>query len=309
MALASFRYDYSKLQMHLQCKYCLTDEYLIEHGADNVCTKCGLCVGSPLMYSGQEWRSFEDDSNDKSRVGAWVQDDMIDYQNLYTYIEQTPGSNALIKTQAACTNQSANRLRDSSMRMADNMFNSMGFPLSVEKAVKHLLIYMKPEDIPRMHGLDESLICAVFIYQAFRSFDLLQTFEEIARKCGVRKHMLQSTHTLFQDFLHNQLKGFETTDPIILLDGMGRTVAERMGRTPAEIDKLLKILHLIQKSTIGQSSQAKTKVALGVYLVFGTEKSINDIASAVGITVAPVKRIIDEWAKATGLTNGQKPAA
>lgn len=288
--------SFDRLRVELVCKTCNTDQALVEHEGFTVCHQCGLCIGSRLIDNKQEWRQFEDDSYDKSRVGGFYYDGSGQPQPpLHTYIEKTPGSGALLRAQFHCTNQSKfTQMKDFLMKTSDTFFCHVHFPSLVERAVNHFIMYLTPEDIPRMHGLDETIILGVFLFQACKSFDMFRTFEVIANTVAINKVLLKSAHHLFENYLDGHVKNFRITDPITSLDGIGLKVALKLGLTKEERETLLKILHFIQESKIGEGRQAETRIALGIYLL-GKNLSVAKIAEVVGITVLPVNGIISDW--------------
>ena len=70
----------------VSCKY-HPDAYLIEdcHAGDQVCSECGLVVGDRVIDVGSEWRTFSDDTNSRSRIGA-AENLLLDSTDLITHI-------------------------------------------------------------------------------------------------------------------------------------------------------------------------------------------------------------------------------
>lgn len=101
---------------------------------DYICTACGCVVGDHLVDTSAEWRSFENDTTDKSRVGAPV-NALLDGADLTTEIVLTSSSKShhVGKMKKLHTNKEAEILRDAFFNM-DNMVANICLP------ARHLVI-------------------------------------------------------------------------------------------------------------------------------------------------------------------------
>ena len=142
-----------QLQLTLLCKYCDTAEWLIEdmHLGETVCKGCGLVVAPAAFSMEAEWRSFDDDPYDKSRVG-YAKD-----TNFHTYIPKTYGFEQLYKAHCASVKATQDLLKEETCNLAENVFERHFFSVPERRAINHMLSSLKTTDIPRMHGFDSSM--------------------------------------------------------------------------------------------------------------------------------------------------------
>ena len=70
----------------VSCKFHPTAPMIEDHRAgDLICSECGLVVGDRVIDVGSEWRTFTEDSNSRSRVGA-AENLLLDSTDLFTHI-------------------------------------------------------------------------------------------------------------------------------------------------------------------------------------------------------------------------------
>lgn len=284
--------NFDLLRLRLVCKDCKTDQFLLEDGADTVCTSCGLCVGSRLIDPDIEWRNFGDDDYEKSRVGAFS--NVFDKVQLHTYIQDTPQAEYLIRAHAKCIDPVFNFPIELN-NIAEIVFERLPISTIVRRAITTLIRCLTPDNMPRYHGIDPALVFGVFLYQSYKSFDKFKSFDHIATHLHLNVPRLKATLSHWTDYLHEQLQKFEQFNRSLILDDLGTSAAQLLELNPGDTDKLVKIIRIIQDSDVGHSGQVKTKVALALHLLLGNTFPLAKIADAVGSTVGPIIRIIEDW--------------
>lgn len=172
---------------------------------DMVCGNCGLVLGSRIVDTRSEWRTFANDdqgNDDPSRVGD-AGNPLLDNDQLDTMIALgAPGSN-LGRDLNRLQNKSAHDRKDNTLQTAFSKISQMceaySLPRVVQDAAKeaYKLVY----DDKALRGKSQESIMAAAIFIACRHAGVARTFKEIWALTHVPKKEIGRTFKIMEKLL------------------------------------------------------------------------------------------------------------
>lgn len=199
-----FREDLSNV---LACPDCRTlPPNLLEEfsNGDMVCGDCGVVVGTRIIDTRSEWRTFANDDqggDDPSRVGG-PQDEFIDGEQLSTSVafSESKAHKALARTQNNTQDKSQKGLMDA-YRQIVSLCDAVPLGHNVSNAAKHT--YKLVDKHKFLRGKSQDAVIAGCIFVACRSNKVPRTFREIYTLTQVSKKEVGRVFKQLQKFLQN----------------------------------------------------------------------------------------------------------
>lgn len=323
---------WEKLDNILLCPDCkinppnLTEEF---SSGDVVCTDCGLVVGTRIIDTRSEWRTFANDDqagDDPSRVGG-PQDIFQDSEQLSTSVafSETKQHKALARTQNNANVDKAGRSLQDAYSKIQQYVDFMQGGSNVVNGAKH--VYKLTDKHKFMKGKQEVVIAAC-IFVAYRKVKNDRTFKEIANVTHLSKKEVGRVYKQLESFL-KRLKT-ETPGDAVSLDtvtDVSHTSAGAIalvGRWVSQLGfKNSNVLTNIGKGLVEQAdrtgvagksplSQAAACIYMAGYLV-GDPKTSAEVANAAGVSDGTIKSAYkhlylarDKLVKKEWLENGAK---
>ncbi|WP_049969142.1 transcription initiation factor IIB [Haladaptatus cibarius] len=181
-----------------------------EHGAEAVCTECGLVVAEDNLDRGPEWRSFSDDETDKKRTGAPLTRSRHD-RGLSTEIGYRDSSVRLTgrkRRQITRMRRQHNRARISSKSERNQVYGfteirrlvgALQLPMNVRDQACVLFESAQNEDLLRGRSLEG--FAAAAVYATCRTATVSRTLDEVVEKARAERDEL----TVAYDALNREL--------------------------------------------------------------------------------------------------------
>lgn len=184
-----FKEDLSNQLLCPDCKTFppdLVEEY---SSGDMVCNECGIVVGSRIIDTRSEWRTFaNDDQNgdDPSRVGGTM-DEFSDVQQLSTSVafSESKAHKALARNQNNASNDKGSKSLQEGYRAIASYCEAFHAGSNIQNAAKHVFKLVEKEK--GFKGKPQDVLVAGAIQVAFRQNNATRSFREIYELTGVPK--------------------------------------------------------------------------------------------------------------------------
>lgn len=200
---------------------------------DTVCQSCGVVVGSRIIDTRSEWRTFANDDqagDDPSRVGG-PQDEFIDGEHLATTVafSESKAHKALARTQNNHTLDKGQKSLMQGYKEIAAYCETIHMGQNVTNAAKHIFKLVDKHKVLR--GKSQEAIIAGCIFIACRQNGAARTFKEIYNLTNVGKKEVGRIFKALQTFL---LKIQDTED------GTGLNAVNNYEHKAAEAAELVK---------------------------------------------------------------------
>ncbi len=261
------------------------------------CGKCGFVVTEKISDTGAEWRSFSNDENNRTRVGAGTSLTMHD-MGLSTIIGKA-NKDATGKPLSSGVKSSIERLRtwdsrsqahssaDRNLRQALNEMDKLKDKLALTNAVveKAAYIYRKAMERKLVRGRSIQGLVAACLYASCRNTETPRTLDDIAKGINIRRKDVARCYRLI--FRELDLK-MPVVDPV---KGVSR-IASLAGLSEKSKRKAIAILNEAKKEGIVAGKDPMGIAAAALYLAcisIGESKSQKDISIASGVTEVTIR--------------------
>jgi len=261
------------------------------------CGKCGLVVTDKIADTGAEWRSFANDENNRTRVGAGTSLTMHD-MGLSTVIGAA-NKDATGKPLSASVKSSIERLRtwdsrsqanssaERNLRQALNEMDKLKDKLALTSAVieKAAYIYRKAMEKKLVRGRSIHGLVAACLYASCRNTETPRTLDDIANGINIRKKDVARCYRLIYRELELKMP---VVDPV---KGVSRiaSIAELGEKTKR---KAIIILNEARRTglTAGKDPMGIAAAALYIACIStGETKSQKQISIASGVTEVTIR--------------------
>jgi len=156
---------------------------------DMVCQSCGVVVGTRIIDTRSEWRTFANDDqagDDPSRVGG-PQDEFVEGQQLATTVafSESKAHKALSRTQNNANQNKAQKGLMAAYKEIVSLCEAINMGQNVSNAAKH--IFKLVDKYKVMKGKPQEVVIAGCIFIACRQNNVPRTFREIFNLTSVSK--------------------------------------------------------------------------------------------------------------------------
>ncbi|RBR08180.1 uncharacterized protein FIESC28_10372 [Fusarium coffeatum] len=199
----AFQEDLSNI---LVCPECRIDPpHLVEEfsNGDTVCGDCGMVVGSRIIDTRSEWRTFANDDqggDDPSRVGG-PQDEFIEGQQLATSVafSESKAHKALSRTQNNTNQDKSQKDLMAAYKEIVSLCDAINMGQNVANAAKHIFKLVDKHKF--LKGKPQEAVIAGCIFIACRQNNVPRTFREIFNLTSVSKKVVGRVFKQLQSFL------------------------------------------------------------------------------------------------------------
>ncbi|KAF4455001.1 transcription initiation factor TFIIB [Fusarium austroafricanum] len=199
----AFEEDLSNILVCPECN--ISPPHLVEEfsSGDTVCEDCGMVVGSRIIDTRSEWRTFANDDqggDDPSRVGG-PQDEFVEGQQLATTVafSDSKAHKALSRTQ---NNTNENKQQKGLMmayKEIVSLCEAINMGQNVSNAAKHIFKLVDKHKF--LKGKPQEAVIAGCIFIACRQNNVPRTFREIYNLTSVSKKDVGRVFKQLQSFL------------------------------------------------------------------------------------------------------------
>jgi transcription initiation factor TFIIB len=200
---APFQEDLSTLLICPDCRE--VPPNLIEEfsSGDMVCDSCGVVVGTRIIDTRSEWRTFANDDqggDDPSRVGG-PQDEFVEGQHLATTVafSESKAHKALSRTQNNANQDKAQKSLMQAYKEIVSLCEAINMGQNVSNAAKH--IFKLVDKYKFLKGKPQEAVVAGCIFIACRQNNVPRTFREIFNLTSVSKKEVGRVFKQLQSFL------------------------------------------------------------------------------------------------------------
>ena len=170
---------------------------------DMVCQSCGVVVGTRIIDTRSEWRTFANDDqggDDPSRVGG-PQDEFVEGQQLATTVafSESKAHKALSRTQNNTNQDKAQKGLMQAYKEIVSLCEAINMGQNVSNAAKHIFKLVDKHKI--MKGKPQEAVIAGCIFVACRQNNVPRTFREIFNLTSVSKKEVGRVFKILQTFL------------------------------------------------------------------------------------------------------------
>lgn len=170
---------------------------------DVVCRSCGLVIGSRIIDTRSEWRTFANDDqggDDPSRVGG-PQDEFVEGQQLATTVafSDSKAHKALSRTQNNTNQDKSQKGLMQAYKEIVSLCEAINMGTNVSNAAKH--IFKLAEKKKFLKGKPQEAVIAGCIFVACRQNNVPRTFREIYNLTSVSKKEVGRVFKQLQSFL------------------------------------------------------------------------------------------------------------
>ena len=280
-----------------RCPSCNKSSLVLdEDSGELVCSTCGIVISENRESSGPEWRSFANDSGDKSRVGSGTSITIHD-MGLSTMIGST-NKDATGKPLSSTMKKSIDRLRtwntrsqvksssDKNLRQALSEMDKLKDKLSLTDNVieKAAYLYRKANERKLVKGRSIHGLVASCIYAACRDTETPRTLNDVADGINVRRKDVARCYRLI--FRELDLK-VPIADPV---NGVSR-IASEAGLGEKTKRKAIKLLNKAKKIGMVAGKDPMGLAAAALYLACisdggsTTQRNISDASGVTEVTI------------------------
>jgi len=297
------------------CPVCGAKKFVFDRNRrELICTGCGYVMATEDIETGPEWRSFEGDEVDRSRVGL-PPSYLLQDKGLSTIItggeEDSAGRKIDLKRR-----RDFNRLRkwqqrisayssmERNLQNAITYLNQLGDKLNVPRPIlEHAAyLYRKALKMDLVRGRAINSIVAAALYIALRHYGAPRTIKSVARAAGVDKKELGRCYRLLVRELRIKMP---VIDPIQYI----RRIASAAGLNDKVVIEAEKIIKMAKEKKITAGKDPVGLAAAAVYFAaakLGYKITQRDIALAADITEVTVRNRCKSLAEKLGLEEPQK---
>jgi transcription initiation factor TFIIB len=170
---------------------------------DMVCNSCGVVVGTRIIDTRSEWRTFANDDqggDDPSRVGG-AQDEFVDNEQLSTTVafSESKAHKALSRVQNNANADKSQRNLMQAYKEISALCDAINMGSNVINAAKHIFKLVDKHKF--MKGKSQEVVIAGCIFIACRQNQVPRTFREIFNLTSVGKKEVGRTFKQLQAFL------------------------------------------------------------------------------------------------------------
>lgn len=170
---------------------------------DMVCQSCGVVVGTRIIDTRSEWRTFANDDHggdDPSRVGG-PQDEFVEGEQLATTVafSESKAHKALSRTQNNASQDKAQRGLMQAYKEIVSLCEAINMGQNVSNAAKHIFKLVDKHKF--MKGKPQEAVIAGCIFIACRQNNVPRTFREIFNLTSVSKKEVGRVFKQLQKFL------------------------------------------------------------------------------------------------------------
>ena len=280
-----------------RCPSCNKSSLVLdEDSGELVCSTCGIVISENRESSGPEWRSFANDSGDKSRVGSGTSITIHD-MGLSTMIGST-NKDATGKPLSSTMKKSIDRLRtwntrsqvksssDKNLRQALSEMDKLKDKLSLTDNVieKAAYLYRKANERKLVKGRSIHGLVASCIYAACRDTETPRTLNDVADGINVRRKDVARCYRLI--FRELDLK-VPIADPV---NGVSR-IASEAGLGEKTKRKAIELLNKAKKIGMVAGKDPMGLAAAALYLACisdggnTTQRNISDASGVTEVTI------------------------
>lgn len=303
----SFHEDLNNVLACPDCK-----EYppnLIEEfsSGDMVCQSCGVVVGTRIIDTRSEWRTFANDDqggDDPSRVGG-PQDEFVEGQHLATTVafSESKAHKALSRTQNNANADKAQKGLMQAYKEIVALCETIHMGANVSNAAKHIFKLVDKHKF--MKGKPQEAVIAGCIFIACRQNNVPRTFREIFNLTSVSKKEVGRVFKQLQNFLQkiqdnegesgtglNTVTNYENTS-VGAEDLCGRYVSQLGFKNQQKISKISRDLAEQATDISALAGRSPLSVAAAcIYMachLMGEPRSSAPIAKQTGVSDGTVK--------------------
>ncbi|KAF0510177.1 Transcription initiation factor IIB [Gigaspora margarita] len=276
------------LNIRLICPICKNPQpKIIEEYAngDLVCGECGLVLCDHIIDTRSEWRTFQNDYNEKdaSRVGAPA-DPFLPGAALETTIS-SKGKSDLTKTHFKATVDKNTLTLKHALHEIEAMCTLMDLSKEVIDTTKQL--YKRTVEEKVIRGKNKITFYAACIYVACRISKVARSFKEICASTQVSKKLLAHA-------VKNLVATFELNMGLMTSEDLMTRFCNRLGLTP-DIERICsKISQRIEELGLLTGRTQNTIAAATIHFITNTLNipiSIEKIALVSGMAVHSIKSV------------------
>lgn len=279
------------------CPECLEDPpVLVEEfsSGDMVCGSCGLVLGSRIVDTRSEWRTFSNDdqgTDDPSRVGD-AANPLLNGSQLQTSIAFGGGdarSRDLNRAQNKSTHDKATKALLAAYKEIGAHCDAVGLTKVVSDTAKAL--FKQVDDAKTMKGKSQEAVIAGCIFLACRQCDVPRTFREIYSLTKVSKKDIGRTFKALDKFLTGENakksiatgKSEQTAEFLIYINFLPEGALPLQDRYQSTTSTSAVDLCSRFCSQLGLKGQAIVRVSQGLA---GKVSSVGDLAGRSPLSVA-----------------------
>ncbi len=280
-----------------KCPSCNKSSLVLDNDSGElVCSMCGIVISENRESGGPEWRSFANDGDTKSRVGAGTSITIHD-MGLSTTISPT-NKDATGKPLSSTMKKSIDRLRtwntrsqvksssDKNLRQALSEMDKLKDKLSLSDSVieKAAYIYRKANEKKLVKGRSIHGLVASCVYAACRDAETPRTLDDVADGINVRRKDVARCYRLI--FRELDLK-VPIADPV---NGVSR-IASEAGLGEKTKRKAIELLNKAKKIGMVAGKDPMGLAAAALYLACittggsTTQKNISDASGVTEVTI------------------------
>ncbi len=280
-----------------RCPACNKSSLVIdENTGEKLCSTCGVVVSENRESGGPEWRSFANDSGNKSRVGSGTSITIHD-MGLSTMISPI-NIDATGKPLSSTMKKSIDRLRtwntrsqvnsssDKNLRQALSEMDKLKDKLSLSDAVieKAAYTYRKANEKKLVKGRSVNGLVAACVYAACRDAETPRTLDDVADGINVRRKDVARCYRLI--FRELDLK-IPIADPV---NGVAR-IASEAGLGERTKRKAIALLNKAKKIGMAAGKDPMGLAAAALYLACitdggnTTQRNISDASGVTEVTI------------------------
>jgi transcription initiation factor TFIIB len=267
-----------------------------------ICSKCGLVSSERTVDSRAEWRTFESDGNDRTRVGS-PSSLAIHDMGLATVIgkENRDSSGRQIN---ASMNSSIQRLRTWNFRSQAHSsthrnlirafieLDRLKDKLVLSDAImeKTAYLYRKAQERGLIRGRSTSSILAAAIYAACRELGASRTLKDVARATDIKRKAISRSYRVLV---------LELDMKVPLVDPMKCIAKIANGANVTEKTKRM-AMDTMNDLVVKEISAGKLPMALAATVLYmsclasGESKTQKDIADMAGVTEVTIRNRIKD---------------
>ncbi|KAF5671785.1 transcription initiation factor tfiib [Fusarium heterosporum] len=302
----AFQEDLSNILVCPECN--ISPPHLVEEfsSGDTVCEDCGMVVGSRIIDTRSEWRTFANDDqggDDPSRVGG-PQDEFVEGQQLATTVafSESKAHKALSRTQNNTNQDKAQKGLMLAYKEIVSLCEAINMGQNVSNAAKHIFKLVDKHKF--LKGKPQEAVIAGCIFIACRQNNVPRTFREIFNLTSVSKKEVGRVFKQLQSFLQklqeqdgeatglNTVTNYENTS-VGAEDLCGRYVSQLGFRKQQKVAKISRDLAEKANDISALAGRSPLSVAAAcIYLachIVGEPRSSLPIAKQAGVSDGTVK--------------------
>ena len=207
------------LNIHLICPECrevppnLTEDFT---AGDTICASCGLVLGSRIVDTRSEWRTFANDdqgNDDPSRVGE-AANPLLNGEQLDTTISFKTGGAAardLTRAQNKTIGEKGQKALLSAYKQISAVCDAHHISSTVTNTAK--LNFKTVEEGKILKGKSNDAVMASCIFLACRQHGVPRSFREVHEMCNVSKKEIGRTFKMIEKFIAKEASKMNGLQP------------------------------------------------------------------------------------------------